>query len=427
MRHAVTGIWTVLALALPAGQAGAQSLAETLDLAERTNPRLESGRTGAELAREALQEARAQGHTRVSVGASAGFESIESNRPFNQQVGERPVASAQVEASRPIYTGGRVRAGVRAAEAGIDAADLRLEALRQQVYFAAISAHIDVQTGIETVSIRESNVGLLREQSEAANARFNVGFITRTDVALTEARLASSLAGLAAAQASLERVRADYQAVTGQLPGQLGVLPPAPRLPASFDEALVLALENNPELQAGREQVRAAGEAIRIAEAGGRPQVSIVGSAGTQRDFDESFEDNSAQVFARGSVPLWQGGLVRSQVRTAILEREQAVLQVQATERDIQAGLASAWYGHIAAQRSIEASQRQLEAAEIAFEGARQELAVGTRTTLDVLNAEQDLLNARLSLVNAEREERLAAYQILQLTGQLTLDAVLTP
>lgn len=427
MRFAMTGIWAVLALAAPAGTAAAQSLAETLDLAERSNPRLESGRTGAELAREALEEARAGGRTRVQVGLSGGYESIESNRPFNIQAGERPVASAQIEASRPLYTGGRIDAGIRAAEAGIDSADWSLEALRQDVYFTAINAFLDVRLAIETVEIRQSNVTLLREQADAADARFNVGFITRTDVALTQARLAASIAGLAAAEANLEGARADYEAVTGQPPASLGALPPPPLLPASFDEALALALEINPRLQAGREQVRAAGEAVRIAEAGGRPQVSIVGSAGTQRDFNDQFEDNSAQVFARGTIPLWQGGLVRSQVRTAILQREQAVLDVQAAEREIRAALASAWYGYIAAQRGIEASERQVEAAEIAFEGARQELSVGTRTTLDVLDAEQDLLEARLSLVNAERDARRAAYQVLQLTGELTPSAVLAP
>ena len=131
------------------------------------------------------------------------------------------------------------------------------------------------------------------------------------------------------------------------------------------------------------------------------------------------------QVLKASLAHLFQGGLVSSQVRSAKLRREQARLQVQAAERDLRANLAAAWYGFEAAKRAIEASERQVEAAEIAFNGAQQELSVGTRTTLDVLDSEQDLLNARLALVNAERDANLAAYRILTLTGQLTRDRIL--
>lgn len=411
-------------LALAAG-ARAQSLDEALALAEMANPTLEVGRTQADIAREALEEARAQGRTTVRLGATAGYESTDSNRFFTTQVGERPLGSMQLEAARPVYTGGRISAGVRAARAGIDAADARLEAIRQQLYFDTVTAFLNVGAARATVDIRENNVRVLEEQVRAAKARFDVGFITRTDVALTEARLAGAHAGLAAAEADLERVGADFEAVTGVLPGELGPVPPLPPLPQSFEEALDATLQLNPGLLAAREDVRAASEAVDVAEAAGRPTVEIVGRAEGQQEFEDNIYDSAVTAFARGTVPLWQGGLVSSQVRSAKLRREQARLQVQAAERDLRAALAAAWYGYLAAERAIEASERQVEAAEIAFDGARQELSVGTRTTLDVLNSEQDLLDARLSLVNAERDAHTAAYQILALTGGLTRDSLL--
>ncbi|MEM9739457.1 MAG: TolC family protein [Pseudomonadota bacterium] len=402
-----------------------QSLDETLALAEFSNPALSVSETDTEIAREALREARAQGRVNVTLSASAGYETTDSNRLFTTQIGERSLGTAQLEASLPIYTGGRVSAGVRAAEAGIDAADSRLEFQRQTIYFAAISAFLNVAAGRETVEIRENNVRLLVEQVEAAQARFRVGFITRTDVALAEARLAGARAGLALSEAELEGFFADFEAVTGVAPGDLGAVPPTPVLPIDFDEALASLLATNPQLIALREDVRAASEAVQVEASAGRAQIDIVGTAGGQQEFDNSLYDSSVSAFARGTIPLWQSGAVNSRVRSAKLRREQARLQVQAAERDLRAALATSWYGYIAAQRSIEASERQIEAAEIAFEGAKRELSVGTRTTLDVLDSEQDLLDARLTLVQAERDSQLAAYQILQSVGDLRRERIL--
>ncbi|MEM1106432.1 MAG: TolC family outer membrane protein [Pseudomonadota bacterium] len=418
-------IWALAAAAAPV--AAAQSLEETLALAEVSNPFLDVTVTEAEIAREALEEARAQGRVNVTVSASAGVESRESDQPFAFQQGERAQASAQLEAALPIYTGGRIAAGVRAAEAGISAADARLEAQRQSIYLQAIDAFLNVTASRATVDIRENNVGLLLEQVEAAQSRFRVGFITRTDVALAEARLAGARAGLAASEAVLERFEADYAAVTGVEPGVLGPVPPSPILPADLDEALAVLLETNPSLLALQEDVRAATEAVEIEESAKRPQLSIVGTATGQQDFEDDLSDTTVGAFARGSVPLFQGGIVNSRVRSAKLRREAARFQVQATERDLRAGLATAWFANIAAQRSIEASELQIEAAEIAFEGAQRELSVGTRTTLDVLDSEQDLLDARLTLVEAERDAQLAAYQILQAIGALDRTRILPP
>lgn len=406
--------------------AGAQSLDEALALAELSNPNMDVGRTQAEIAREALEEARAQGRTTVTLSGTAGYESADSNRPTAAfTAGDRPLTTAAIEAARPIYTGGRISAGVRSARAGIDAADARLEAVRQNLYLDTVVAFLNVTAARAAIDIRENNVRVLGEQVRASQARFDVGFITRTDVALSEARLAGAYSGLASAQADLERVAADFEALTGTRPGELGPVPPLPSLPQSFEDALADMLDLNPSLIAAREDERSATEAVDVAKAGGRPTVEIVGRAEGQQEFENNYRDTSVTAMARGTVPLFQGGLVSSQVRSAKLRREQARLQVQAAERDLRANLAAAWYGFEAAKRAIEASERQIEAAEIAFNGAQQELSVGTRTTLDVLDSEQDLLNARLTLVNAERDANLAAYQVLAITGQLTRDRIL--
>ncbi len=417
-----TKLICIAGVLLFAPQAVGETLEEALRLAELNNPTLERGRADNALAEEGLEAAHAAGRTTVSLTAQAGYESVDSNRTFAFNNGDRPTANIQLEAAKPIYTGGRIAAGVRSAEAGIDAADAAFEQLRQSIWVETISAFMNVRADRETVRIRKNNVGLLEEQVRAARDRFDVGVVTRTDVALTEARLEGAFAGVAAAEAQLEASVARYTAVTGRPPGELAPPPPVPRLPETLDSAIITALEINPELQAARERVRQAREGVVSAQAGRRPQLEIVGQAGGQQDLSEDARDTEVAAIVRGNIPLWTGGQVASEVRSARLREHQARLDVQQLEREVRANIASAWYGYIAAERAIAASQRQVEAAEIAFDGATQELAVGTRTTLDVLDSEQNLLEARLSLVSAERDAQIAAHRLLQIMGVLDGD-----
>ena len=147
--------------------------------------------------------------------------------------------------------------------------------------------------------------------------------------------------------------------------------------------------------------------------------MELVGTAQVEETFDDNFRDTSVSAVARGSIPLYEGGVVRSQTKTAKLQRERARTDLENARRQVRASLAQAWFGRLAAERSIEASKRQVAAAEIAYEGAQDELAVGVRTTLDVLDQEQQLLEARLALVEAERDFFVATHQVLRATGDL--------
>ncbi len=416
MRYSILVLLGTVVLSAPSS---GETLTEALQMAEASNPRLEAGRTDTKLAVEALEAARAAGRTTVSITGSGGFETLDTNRDFAFNTGDRPIANLQLEAAKPVYTGGRIRAGIRSARAGIDAADATLEALRQATWLETIRAYVNVGANRETVRIRYNNVELLDEQVRAARDRFEVGVVTRTDVALAEAQLEGARAGAASAEAQLEAAIADYVAITGVVPGELAPPPPLPPLPETFDAALATTLAANPELEAARERVRQANEAVEAARANGRPTLEIVATAGGQQTFNDDVRDTSVAGLVRGQIPLWTGGQVASDVRSALLTVERARLDVQALERDLRAELAAAWYGYIAAERAAEASIRQVEAAAIAFDGASQELAVGTRTTLDVLQSEQNLLEARLSRVNADRDTQIAAYRLLQVMGAL--------
>ncbi len=426
---------SVLALAMPSQS---ETLQDALDLAFQTNPSLEAQRTEIAVAREQLNQARGARSPSVNLSGSAGYESLDSNQPIAFNVGDRPVASAQLQASLPVYTGGRIDAGIDQAQAGILAANAQFDGAAQDLILNVVTAYVDVLRDREAMKIRANSVALLEEQLRAASDRFEVGFATRTDVKQAEARVQGARASLAGAEAQLEASLSIYEVFVGQPAGDLNPVSDTPGIPETYEAALQLALAENPDLNALRQAERAAEQAVRSAKGETKPSVSIVGTAGLQETFDieataisptmgvttlppDNYRDTSLSVFAQASVPLFQGGVLRSRVRAARLERDQARLQTLNAERQVTASIAQAWYGNIAAEQSIFASERQVEAAEIAYEGAQEELSVGTRTTLDVLDQEQQLLEARLGLVNAKRDAYVATHQLLRAMGRLSL------
>ena len=420
-----------LSLLAMSASASADTLSDAVSAALTTNPQLEAQRVQTDIAREDMEQARSQGHTSVNLGGSAGYEYVDTNSPlaaFPGYTGDRTIATAQVQASKPIYTGGRISAGVRQAEAGIDAAESQYDAALQDLILQVVTAYVDVRSSRDTVAIRQNNVEVAGEQVRAASDRFDVGVVTRTDVSLSEARLEGARAALAGAEAGLEASIADYIFLTGLQPGELAPPSPVPVLPESLEQAVQIALDNNPDIIAARNSERASTEAIEVARRQYRPQISIVGTASVQETYNDFTQrDTSVSAVAQGTIPLLSGGLIQSQVRSARLQRSQARRQIDAIERQVRAQVAQAWYGYDAAMRSIEASRRQVDAAEIAYDGAKEELAVGVRTTLDVLDQEQQLFEARLALVQSERDAYVAAHRLLRAAGLLTPEVLSSP
>lgn len=426
---------SALLLAMP-GQS--ETLQQALDQAFQTNPALAAQRADVGVAREQLNQARGARAPTVELSGSTTFESLDSNQPIAFNTGENKLAAAQLSATLPVYTGGQINAGIAQAQAGILAADAQFDGVAQDLILNVVTAYVDVIRDREAIRIRANSVALLEEQLRAATDRFDVGFATRTDVKQAEARLQGARASLAGAEAQLEASLSIYELFVGQPAGDLVPVPGAPTLPDNFELSLQAALADNPDLKALREAERAAEQGVKSARGATRPSVSIVGSASVQETFDQeataisptmgiitlpadNYRDTQLRLMAQGSVPLFQGGVLRSRVRAARLERDQARLQTVNAERQIAASVAQAWYSNIAAEQAITASELQVEAAEIAYEGAQEELSVGTRTTLDVLDQEQQLLEARLGLINARRDAYVASHQLLRAMGKLAL------
>lgn len=424
----LAGSVSLIAMAAPAW---GQSLEDTLIMAYNSNPTLQAERANLRAIDEGRVQAMAGRLPTVSADASISRQHVESQSTF--VIGDDRVASSStsdatpknysITASQLVYGGGQVSGAIDQATAQIMAGRESLRAVEQTVLVDAVTAFMDVRRDARVVEIRRNNAEVLAQHLQAARDRFEVGEITRTDVAQAEARLSGAQAELSAAQSQLAVSRAAYERVTGQPPATLEEPPALPGMPDSLADAAEFAYQSSPQLLAARFSEESARHAIRIARSNLRPEVTLSASASAARDSSFSGDErDSTSVTGRVSIPIFTGGLNRSRVRAAVAQEEQARHQVRVARRQVTEGVTNAWSNYVTSLAVIESSQQAVRANEIALDGVEQEAYVGIRTTLDVLDAEQELLNSRLTLVTAERDSYVAGYQLLQAMGLVSAE-----
>lgn len=419
----------ILVLALPLGifssTLQAETLGEALQYAYRTNPSI----TGARAALRAVDEGVpiAKSGARPNLSATADYQEF-LIRSANSFAAPLRAANAAASLSMPIYQGGRVKYSIRAADARVLAGRQNLRAAEADLFTAIVSVYLDVMRDEAIVDLNKRNIVVLTTNLEATRDRFEVGDLTRTDIAQSEARLEGARGQLELAQSQLDASLENYLRFVGLPARQLEKPPMLPGLPPSADAALEIALERNPMLAAAKADANATNLDIRVAEAARLPRLSAVGSANYNnylgslnstipgRSFVQT--QRTATVGLSATIPLYQGGLPAAQVRRAQAVASQSLEQVVLVERQVTAETRAAFSRYLATQSVIRSAQAQLAANELALEGVRAENSVGTRNILDVLNAQQELLNSRVQLVTAERDAYVASFALLASMGK---------
>jgi len=424
-RHLLIGS---LSLALLAGTASADTLREALVSTYATNPTITAQRQSLRSTDANVAIARAAG--RPSVGGTLGINRDLTQAGVFRRGGKGPFLSGGVDLNYPIFSGGSVRNSVEAAKVRVEAGRATLRAVEGDVFTEAVAAYMDVIRDRAIVELNNNQVRVLNTNLEATRDRFQIGDITRTDVAQSEARLSLGRANLATVQGRLSASEENYRRIVGRRPDALQPPPPLPPLPVSADQAVQIALTNNPDLLAITRQADAARFDVRTARASRLPTVSGVASG----DYSNTLGNNNnlapgiassgtaTTVGLSGRLPLYQGGLPAARIRQAQALEGQTLEQRIATERAVVSSTRSAFAIYQAAQNAIASNQVAVTANELALEGARAENSVGTRTILDVLNAEQELLNAQVQLVTARRDAYVAGFQLLNAMGQAEAD-----
>lgn len=405
-------------LGISVSQAEAESLADVMVEAYLNSPEIAGQRANVKVASEQAVQARAGGRVNVDGTIEIGVEATDSNI----RNGLVYPTSLQLTAIQPLYTGGQVENATEAAETRITAQEAVLVATEQEVLLDAVTAFSDVRRDIFLVDLGQNNVRVLREQLRAAQERFEVGEVTRTDVEQAQARLAAARSDLAGAKGQLDISRRAFTRAVGRAPGDLDPPPPLPPLPASLDEAIALAMQNEPNLLASRLERQASGSDVRAAIGTLLPQVSLQGQLTEFDTLDDQIQGTqSASISLVVNIPFYSGGRNYSAVRQAQAQVESAEASITTTMRDAAQNVGIAWAQFDVAKASIKAGRLEVRAARLAFDGVTEEAKVGARTTLDVLDAEQEVLNARGDLIRAQRNEFVAAYSLLASMGLLTV------
>lgn len=416
-------ITALLGTAFVASPAAADTLREALIGAYETNPDLAAAREGQKATNEGVPLAKALG--RPAIDASVTYTENLPRSSGGTDFSPDRTLSIGPSVSVPLYAGGGIRNSVRAAKNRVEAGFANLRGTESAIFSAVVGAYMDVIRDEAIVELNRAQVGVLSVNLEATRDRFEIGDLTRTDVAQSEARLALQASTLESARAQLIRSKEIYIQLVGRVPGELEAPPPLPNLPATPDAAVGVALENNPDLIAARESREAAGFDRRAANSARLPVISAVGgstygnnfgSINTTLPYDRS--SHSAQVGVRASIPLYQGGEGGARIRQAQARLGQAQEFEIAAERDAIAQTRASYASWKASQEVIAASERAVSANQLSLEGVRAENSVGNRTILDILNAEQELLNAQVQLVTARRNAYVAGFTLLAAMGR---------
>ncbi len=403
--------------------ASAETFEEALISAYQTNPQLQARRAFLRATDEQVPQALSNWRPTVSVDASLAYN-LQDNIPdftAGEGVVKTTPGSVELSVTQNIFRGLRTLAQTDQAEASVKAERATVMSVEQTVLINAARAYLNVLRDEAVADLNANNEQVLRRQLQAAQDRFRVGEITRTDVSQADSRLAGATADRLQAENQVEISRAAYEEAIGHPPVNLTMPTLSVQLPQTRDDASAMAQAKNPDITAARYSWEASQASIRDVK--GQLLPTLAAFASGTFAYESSLDDQktlSAQVGLSLTVPLYQAGSVYSQIREAKHLAGRAKLDIDDTRDGVAQTMTEAWENLQSARARVAAYESQIEAATIALEGVQREAQVGSRTVLDVLDAEQELLTARVNLVRAQNDEAVSTYEVMVALGNMT-------
>lgn len=407
--------------------ATAESLEDVLSSTYATNPTLTARRARVRAADEAVPQALSNWRPTVTVTGSIGRGNY-SNNAYTKYESTRTPKTGAITLTQPLFRGGRTLAATSQADNTVLSERALLSATEQTILLGAATAYLNVVRDEEVLKLSVNNEQVLRKQLEATQERFKVGEITRTDVSQAEARLSKATADRVAAEGTLQSSRANYMNAVGHAPDapQLPAMPAT--LPASLEELTAAALASNPTVVSADYAYAAAKDGVDLVFGELLPTLSL--SADLTRTLQTSTmksETIAREVLLNLSIPLYEGGGTYSRVRASKHTAGQRRIEADQARRDAVETATKSWETLQAAKAQAKAYEAQIKASELALAGVREESKVGSRTVLDVLNAEQELFDARVNRAKAQHDVLAAAFQVKSSLGQMTAPGLNLP
>jgi outer membrane protein len=424
------GLAAVLATLLGAAHltpVSAQTMEAALARAYNGNPTLNSQRASVRATNENVPQALSGYRPTITASGDIGAEITNTHTPIlggvsNRNTNRTAPRGVGLEVTQNIFNGGGTSSSVSQAESQVLGARATLQNTEQNVLLDAATSYMNVLRDTAILNLNRNNVEVLEEQLRQTRDRFQVGEVTRTDVAQAEARLSAAQSQAILAESNLKTSIARYRQNVGIEPKSLAPGRPVENLlPKNLDTALKGALVQHPAIIASLHGVDAAELQVKVTESDLYPSLDVIGSVSRRYDNQIGGDKiNTAAVVGRLTIPIYEGGQIYSRTRQAKETAGQRRIDVDTQRDTVRAAVVSAWGALDAAKAQIIAAQAQVQAAETALAGVREEAKVGQRTTLDVLNAQQELVTARSVLVTAQRDRVVASYSVLSAIGKLS-------
>lgn len=415
----VTAALCLLMFSGMASSVKAETLRDALASAYLYNPTLKAARAQLRATDENVARAKSGFRPTVTGQAQHSYQHVET-RPPSTAEGDSYPRSYGVTLTQPIFNGFRNINSVKGAEAGVEAGREDLRNAEQQVLLDSVTAYVNVVRDQALLKLQENNLKVLNEQLKATQDRFDVGEVTKTDVAQARARTSGATSAISAARANLQASRANYGQLIGRAPGTLADPGPTRQVPGSLDNALKIGEGEHPAILAAIFRERAQEYVVKQAKGELLPSLNV--QASYNRGIDTTFNGREDVTTVAGvlSVPIYEGGEVYARIRQGIETQGQLRHQIDVSREQVRAAIVSAWGTYTAARAQIQSDSAQVEANRVALAGVKEEEKVGQRTVLDVLNAEQELLNSQVALTTSRRNLVVASYALLSSMGRIS-------
>lgn len=418
--RALGGVFGLALLSLAPDAAKSETLADALKSAYINSGLLDQNRALLRSADENVAQAVASLRPIIDWTSGITLDSTDTRAQGVNRNNTSTALNLGITGSLLLYDFGRSDFLTESAKETVLATRQTLISVEQFVLLTGVQAYMNVIRNQEFVDLRQNNLRLLREELRAAQDRFEVGEVTRTDVAQAESAVALAQSGLAAAQGDLTRAIEEFREAIGRDPGGLQTPNDLPQLGQNVDVAKAAALRRHPDLLQAQHNVAAAELNIRAAEAALLPTLNLTARVGASEDIDGSDMSRTGSLGVELRGPIYRGGRLTSQQRQAMAQRDAQLAQLHLAGLQVKQDVGDAYANLRAARASRTASREAVRAAQVAFDGTREEATLGARTTLDVLDAEQDLLDAKANLISANADVVIASYSVLASIGELT-------
>jgi len=392
------------------------SFEDALSMAYENNPFLKASREELKATDENMPQAISGFLPSISANTERGRrETTQSGTAIDKVTDTKEIVIRQ-----PLFRGGQTYNNIKLAKNIIESGRESLKEVEQEVLLEAITAYSDIIRDQEVLELSKNNVEVLQKHLEVTTERFELGEVTKTDVAQAEAGLSVAKSEMISADGILESSKARFERIVGEKPGILKNIEQPALFTHSLDELIQIAMAENPSILSTIYSQKAANNRVSVEKGKLLPSVNFQASKDEQRGALFTSSDLENERFSINvSIPLYQSGAEYSSVRQAKFNHGRLKLGLEDQRNKVREAVIEAFNNFHVARAVIKSNQAAIEASQIALEGTQEEAKFGARTTLDVLDAEQELFEAKANLIRSKRDEIVSYYTLLSYIGRL--------